>query len=254
MRRRMDQDVAASGTGLIAAALVAVCSTSAFAQQPPPDLSPPTRAEIEATLSTNEVETRLVFLEQRLEAAQFEGRLWYYGWLGLYGAGITYNSTRAALTGDNDTRLASLVTVGKSMVGVTQMLLEPLPARLGADPIRAMPAATPEQVRARLNAAESLLLESAERAGRKYTWWPHISNALLNLAGGGIILAFGEWQDAAVQTGLGLAFGEARIWTVPNRPLADLAAYEARYGRVPEADTGWYLVPRVNGAALVLRF
>lgn len=242
MRRRSERGVASSV--LIVAVMALVCSGPARAQDRRLDLSPPTPAEIE---------TRLDFLEQRLEAAQPAGQLWYYGWLGVYGVGMIANGTQAAIADDGDDRVAALVGIGKTTIGITGMLMEPLPTRLGADPIRAMPNATPEQARARLDAAESLLLESAERAAQKYTPWPHVSNALLNLAGGGIILAFGKWEDAAISTGLGLVVGEARILTMPERPLADLAAYEARYGRVP-ADAGWYLVPRPNGAALVLRF
>lgn len=239
---------------LIVARTISVVSAPALAQEPRLDLSPPSAAEMEAHLSPSEIEKRLDFLEQRLDAAQPAGRLWHYGWLSFFGVGLIANGTEAALADEGDDLAAPLVGIGKTTFAVTRMLMEPLPARLGADPIRAMPNATPEQAGARLRAAESLLLESAERAREKYTLWPHLNNALINLAGGGVILAFGEWEDAAMSTGLGLAFGEARILTVPARPLADLAAYEGRYGPVPPADVGWYLTPRPNGVALVLRF
>lgn len=233
---------------------VAAVSSPALAQKPRLDLSLPRVAEIAADPSTSQIDERLDFLEQRLEAAQTAGQLWHYGWLGIYGAGLIANGTEAALADDGDDLAAPLVGIGKTTFAITRLLMEPLPARLGADPIRAMPNATPEQAAARLRAAEALLLESADRAREKYTLWPHLSNALINLAGGGIILAFDDWKDAAMSTGLGLAFGEIKILTMPERALDDLAAYEGRYGPVPPADVGWYLVPRRNGVALVLRF
>jgi len=233
---------------------VAATSSPGLAQEAPLDLSPPRTAEIAADLRPSEIDARLDFLEQRLDAAQPAGRLWHYGWLSIFGVGLASRTAQAVIADDGEDRVAPLVGIGKSTFAIAEMLLNPLPARLGADPVRAMPNVTPEQTAARLRAAEALLLESAERAREKYTVWPHLGNALLNLAGGGIILGFGDWEDAAISTGLGLAFGEARIFTMPGRPLADLAAYEGRYGPAPPADAGWHLTPRANGVALVLRF
>lgn len=238
------------------ALLMLLCAAPAAGQELPLRLSLPLHVQLDApTSGETEVEERLAFLERRLEAAEFQGDLWQYGWFGVHSTGLVFNAVDASLTDDDDDRVARIVGATKSAVGIGYLLLRPLPARLGADPIRAMPHGTPELERARLQAAEDLLQRSAQRARRKYTVWPHLESAVLNLIGGGIILGFGDWEDAALSTGLGIAVGELQIWTVPSRPATDLAAYRGRFGPTPGARrTGWYLVPRPNGLALALRF
>lgn len=240
---------------LVATALLVVCGHPAAGQELPLRLSLPLHVQLDVDPpAETATEERLAFLEERLEAAEFQGDLWQYGWLSVHSTGLVYNAVDASLTDDDDDRVARIVGATKSAVGIGSLLLRPLPARLGADPIRALPGGTPELERARLQAAEELLEDSARRARRKYTVWPHLESALVNFVGGGIILAFGEWEDAAVSTGVGLAVGELQIWTVPDRPAADLAAYRARFGPAGARETGWYLVPRPNGLALAYRF
>jgi hypothetical protein len=223
--------------------------------QPLLDLSLPELEQIATAADDAEVRERLEFLEERLDAAQRAGRLWSWGWFGVYSTGVVASSTRAALADDADGRVVGIVNAGKSVIGIGRMLAAPLPARLGAEPIRAMPDATPAERLARLQAAEALLEESAERAEAKFTPWPHLGNALLNLAGGAIILAYGDWRDAAISTGVGLAMGELRIWTLPTRPGRDRDAYEARFGRpVGEVAAGVAITPRPNGLAITFRF
>lgn len=234
----------------VAAALIPAWYAPTRAQEPPLDLSAPRPAE--ADTGPAEAERRLDFLTRRLEEHELEGDLWYFGWLGLYGVGLVTRSVQATTTDDGDDRLAAIVRAGKTTIGITQMLLDPLPTRLGADDLVAGPDATPDERLARVRAAEARLEESAAYARRKYTLRPHLGNAVINLAAGGIIWAFGDWEDAAVSTGLGLAFGEARILTIPEGPIGSLEAYDERFGGV--RDTGWSIVPRRNGAALVYRF
>lgn len=231
---------------LAASVLVLACATPVLGQAPPLDLSPPSEADIGE---------RLAFLDERLEAAQFHGQVWYYGWLTADGIGVVQNSVMAALSDDSSERLAMIVDASKSVIGIGDALVRPLPARLGADPIRELPGGTPELARARLRAAEDLLQRSAYRARLKFTASPHLGNAALNLVGGGIIWAFGEWEDAALSTGIGLLMGELRIWTSPTQPVHDLAEYRARFGGLAAPrDALWSLAPRPNGLVMTLRF
>jgi hypothetical protein len=227
----------------------------ARAQMPVFDLSLPEVAEIATADDDAEVRERLRFLEERLEAVQGAGQVWHWTWFGIHGAGIAAGVAELAIADDADGRVAGLVNAGKSVVGIGRILYDPLPARLGADPVRALPDATPAQRQVRLRLAEALLEESAERAERKYTPWPHLGNALINLVGGGIIWGLGDWRDAAISTGLGLALGEVRIWTLPTQPARDLDDYRARFGGTATG-TGISveLTPRPNGMAITFRF
>lgn len=242
--------------GVAMALLMLWCAAPAAGQELPLRLSLPLHVQLDVPPSAGaEVEERLAFLEERLEAAEFQGDLWQYGWFGVHSTALVFNAVDASLTADDDDRVARIVGATKSAVGIGALLLRPLPARLGANPIRALPHGTPELERARLQAAEDLLQRSAQRARRKYTVWPHLESALVNLIGGGVILGLGDWEDAALSTGLGLVVGELQIWTVPGRPATDLAAYRDRFGPASGARRiGWYLVPRPNGLALAMRF
>jgi hypothetical protein len=241
--------------GLALVALLLGPGDPATAQPRVLDLALPELAQIASAADDAEVRERLLFLEERLDTAQAAGRRWYWSWFGIDSAGLIASSVRAALADDGDGRVLGIVNAGKSAVGLGRLVAAPLPARFGADPIRAMPAATPEQRLARLHAAEALLEDSAERAEEKFTPWPHLSNALLNLAGGGIILGLGDWRDAAISTGLGLAIGELRIWTAPGRPARDLEAYQGRFGALAsEARASFEVTARPNGLAVTFRF
>lgn len=219
------------------------------------DLSLPELEQIAIAADDAEVRERLAFLEERLDAVQRDGQIWYWSWVGVDGVGLVASSVQAALADDGDGRVAGIVNAGKSVIGLARLAAAPLPARFGAEPVRELPDATPAQRVARLQAAEALLEESAERAEERYSPWPHLSIALLNLTGGGIIWGLGDWRDAAISTGLGLVVGELRIWTQPTQPARDRDAYRARFGRpMSDARVSLAITPRPNGLALTFRF
>jgi hypothetical protein len=239
---------------LVLAVPALFCAVPAHAQEPTLDLTPPSWAEITAeptSQSTPEINQRLTFLEQRLDAAQLHGQIWYYGWFAVNGGGLIVTTVQAATTHSHDDRVSSSVEAGKAVIGVVDLLLRPLPARLGADPIRAMPGSPRERVQA----AETLLQTNATRAELTRTPWPHLGNAIINLIGGGIVLAFGDWQDAALTTGLDFVVGEIQILTEPSRAIGDLAAYRSRYGELPRpTESSWHLSPSLHGVAVTFRF
>ncbi|HET8637420.1 MAG TPA: hypothetical protein VFL96_11275, partial [Acidobacteriaceae bacterium] len=236
------------------------CAVPAYAQGPRLDLTPPSWAEITAESSseptpsserTPEISQRLTFLEQRLDAAQLHGQIWYYGWFAANGGGLIMNTVQAATDHSHNNRVSASVEASKSAIGILDLLLRPLPARLGADPIRAMSGSPYERVQA----AETLLQASATRAELNRTFWPHFGNAIINLIGGGIILAFGDWQNAALTTGLDFVVGEIEILTEPSRAIGDLAAYRSRYGELPKPTGGsWHLSPSLHGVTVTFRF
>lgn len=243
---------------LLLALLSLICAVPARAQGQRLELTVPSQAEIAAesssqstNQSSNEINQRLTFLEQRLDAGQLHGQFWYYGWFAINGGGLVVNTVQATTTHSHNSRVSSSVEAGKAAIGVADLLLRPLPARLGADTIRLMQGSPLDRV----HAAEALLHASAARAELNRTLWPHLGNAVINLVGGGIILAFGDWKNAAFTTGLDFVVGEIEILTEPSRAIDDLAAYRSRYGESPKS-TGrnWYLSPSRHGITITFRF
>ena len=104
----------------------------------------------------------------------------------------------------------------------------------------------------RLAVGESLLMTSVQQADTRYDWSRHLVGIGTNLVGGAAILALGDSRDALQSTLIGIAVGEAQIWSQPWRATDDLRDYRSAF---PDASgTGWELRPRGPGVELVLRF
>ncbi len=139
------------------------------------------------------MDRRLAFITERLNAGRTGARVWQYGWSGFFAATTAFqlHMTNRSNNEDNEARY----TVGaiKSAAGLAMMLLRPLPAVKGAKPIDAMPADTPSQKTARLQAAEELLRQNARRAKERKSWARHLGAIIFNLVGSTAIAAIGTY-------------------------------------------------------------
>ena len=233
------------GAAALAALLVLLPPAPLAADEPPPVLE----------LSDTELAARLGFLEERLDAARPTALAWQWGWTGFYGASLVLNGGYAAVAEDGDDRVRAVVDAAKSGVALAQTLRlvrDPLPANVGAAPMRAVSGDGPAARLERLAVGERLLLASAERAETRYSLRRHLLVIGGNLLGGAAILALGDAEDALQSTLVGTAIGEAQIWSQPWRAPNDLRAYRARFPGAP--GVGWELRPKGRGVKLVLRF
>ena len=80
---------------------------------------------------------------------------------------------------------------------------------------------------------------------------------------GGLILAFGDADDALVSTLMGIAGGEAVLLSSPQGPVSDLAGYRTRFASRGGSGLSWHLAPWrggseggwvPNGLAIAVRF
>jgi hypothetical protein len=206
-------------------------------------------------LSDAETDARLSFLQERLEAGQLTAKTWQYGWTGVFGVGAVAGVAQAITADDGDERVYNIVGAVKSTGAVAQMLIDPLPARLGAEPMRAMPDGTRQGRLQRLALGERQLVTNSDRADTRYSWRRHLEGITTNLIGGAVIYAFGDSKDALVSALSGLAVGEASIWSQPWRANGDLADYRAAF---PTTMAGrgiqWQLRPTLNGAELAFNW
>jgi hypothetical protein len=111
-----------------------------------------------------------------------------------------------------------------------------------------MRAAGPSGSPQRRQAGEATLTASARRAARARTVRRHLANVGANLVFGGMILAFGEPDDALISTLLGIAGGEAVLFTAPQGPVTDLAVYRSRFIHT-QSRARWHWSPRIDAAS-----
>jgi len=198
-----------------------------------------------------EIDLRLGYIEERLDAGKRHARYWQNGWTGFYSASALAQTVFWLDADNNDDRINYLVGAVKATGGLLDMLLRPLPGRYGAAEIKSLEG--PSHVR--LGKGEDLLQAAARRAQEKTTWKPHLKVLGVNLIGGAVILAFGDGGDALVSTAMGVAVAEANIWTQPTRPSSDLRDYQSRFqGMQARRGHRWQLLPFPGGAMLRTSF
>jgi hypothetical protein len=209
----------------------------------------------EPGLSDREVRERIAFIEERLDSHKLHAQAWYWGWMTIYTGSTVANSYGAATTDHGPNRAKNISQAVLSASGIGDLLFRPLNARFGADPIRALPDATPEQRRQKLARAEALLRGNAERATERTSWRHHLISAAPNWVAGLIVWAAGDGEQGAITALTGTLGSEANIWTEPGGPVQDLADYErSTSGQATRAAGGWSIVPALAGVAVRYRF
>jgi len=196
---------------------------------------------------------RLRWLVDRLEARERYADLWWRGWIGFYGLGVVIESARAGVEDDDGKRADLIVSAVKAVGGVTRLYFWRPVARLGADPLEG---ALPDEAacRARVARGEELLRQAARESERRWDWKPHLFNVLLNGAGGAIVAEGFDEDDGWVSAGVGVAVGEAMLWSHPWKGGRDLAEYEARFAPHARAPVTWALLPYGRGLRVQVRF
>lgn len=178
-----------------------------------------------------DVEERLRFLEERIALEARGARTWESLWsivdIGAAGFGVYQLSQHQS----NAQVASGHVGITKAATGLVFLTVLPLNATRGA---RALVARGNQDIDrlGRLALAERVLYRNAIDAETRYTWRPHVIGAIINLAGGLIIGALGDWKAGARSAGVGLAITELQIWTQPWRARRDLREYRSRFGDV----------------------
>jgi hypothetical protein len=206
-------------------------------------------------LSDGELDSRLAFIETRLERRQPAAKTWQYGWTGFYALSSAGQLYAALDSNDNDDQLTYTVGAVKAAGGLAQVLLNPLSAAGSGERFRALPAASREERLRKLADGEAMLEANARRAAERYTWKRHAMGIVGNLLGGVVIAAFGEQDDAVTSTLVGLAVSELTIWTEPAAAAEDLEDYRNGRWSAQAARPGeWRVVATPGGAALHIAF
>lgn len=205
-------------------------------------------------LNETEIDARLKFLDARLNELNRPSSIWQYGWTGFYGVSSGVQLYKGIDENDSDDEIKYYVGAAKSAAGVALFLLKPLPIIVGLDDYRNLPKDTKAQKLARLREAESLMQHEAIRADNRYNLKPHLMTIGLNLLGGAVIAAFGDSDDAIESTAVGIAIGEAAIWSHPKASQKHWDAYQHKFNHKDKNAWDWKLIPGHKSIALQVKF
>ena len=211
-------------------------------------------------LNNDEIQWRIGFIADRLEASRKHATIWHWSWTAIDAGTMAWQITEAVDDDDSDDRGRAITEASKAFIGLVDLYwLRPMYARRGADELRALPQSTPAQKLAKLRKAENILERNATRADDRYSWPVHVGAVLLNFAGAGAIWATGGGDsEALISAFAGIAGAELMFWTEPGQPLRDLADYKKLTGgmsmSVSAAPSAWRLVAIPGGLAVSRTF
>jgi hypothetical protein len=200
-----------------------------------------------------EVRARLLFIESALYSAQPRAQAWKWGWVTGFSSGaVVQGGLSAAFWNkkDSDRDFAEDMLVGSAtcLLGAGNMLLNPFPPAYGPNELKQMPDNTPEERRAKLLKAETLLRKCADREKKGRSLLTHALNLGVNLAAGIVTVAAFDrpWSDGLITFGTNEAVSLLNIFTQPRRAIHDLENYESgsweveRSGHETRAGLDWH--------------
>jgi hypothetical protein len=202
----------------------------------------------------SDTQARLEWLVERLESRERYADLWWRGWTGIYATGMVLQGVRAGLEDDDEGERADyIVSAVKAAGGVTRLYFSRPVARLGADPLRGDVLADEAACRAAADRGEALLGQAAHESDRRWRLIPHLTNVAINMAGALIVTQGFDEDDGWASAAVGIAVGEAMLWTHPWRGRRDLQEYEKRFA-AEQSRVSWAVAPYGRGLSLQIRF
>jgi hypothetical protein len=214
--------------------------------------APPQLAALPPPANEREAEVRLHFLEERLDGGRRHAQLWHWGWTAANGFGIGSSAVGLATNDETGPTVYNGLQIGISALGLLDLyVIDPLPGRAGADPIRSGDPAT------RLARGEALLADAARHADERRDWTQHFANFAIQAIAAAVLLGIDEPGYAAASFGLGMLGGEAYIWSAPAQPARDWRDYRELVtgsGVPSEPKAELHFAPSAQGLALELRY
>jgi hypothetical protein len=207
------------------------------------------------SLTEDEIDRRLAFLSARLDETRIHAAAWQYSWLIINTGGAIWSGINAGLDDGND-RINNAMQAGKSLIGVSYLLTDPMPGRHGADPIRALPSTTRAEKLEQLEQAERLFRHTVRRSEERTSWLMHLGNVGLHTITASVLLGLGEEKDAAMSFVIDTAVGELQIWSRPWEPVQDWEDYKRLVATgLPESpQLSWRIAPASRGLFLLVGF
>jgi hypothetical protein len=207
-------------------------------------------------LSEDELDTRLLYLTNKLEKSRRHNYLWQHGWEGIYGISSLTQASLAISADNSDDEVRYGVGAFKSAFALGAMLMNPIPTNGDLEKssnfkYESASKLTKQQKIQKLKQTEALFKQHLVRAESIHTWSRHGSAILFNLATAGLVSAFGNDKDAIASAIGGILASEINIWTQPSQVRQDWKNYQ----NLKTNNTwSWYLQPTFNGLAISINF
>jgi len=196
---------------------------------------------------------RIDYIQRSFDLGQNSAKLWSYTWIGVDAVG-SLQAIPAIFSGHQ--RTSNIVGASESLLGLTAMIVYPFYARSSGDDLRKLPESTTEELKFKLDKAESWLKRNYKQEELGRSWLAHAGVLAVSMAGGGII-----WHNDGFQSGLTnalacLVLGEVQIWTQPTRNIRDYDNYRRKYKSAYNgiSETDYFIVPSPNGIIAGVRF
>ncbi|HEY2746408.1 MAG TPA: hypothetical protein VGL86_17370, partial [Polyangia bacterium] len=180
-------------------------------------------------LAAVDAETRLAWLERRLDSGAARARIWAWTWRAGYTGVVIVESALAATAHDTPTRAADVVGATSSAIGVLANVI--LPLKIMGDQSwwarhRAAARARGEDVCSLLNTVEILFIRDADSEAFGVGPLVHVGNFVINVAGGLVLgLGYNRWPAFAYTSLVGIGVGEVQVATQPTDAVEDLRLY-----------------------------
>ena len=222
-------------------------------------LAPMARADLcpappaSSALQSEDSEVRLSFLLRAMDEDARNLTTWSLAWGSVYATAMAGQLTAIPLT-KGGIRVDLSAGAIAAAVGSASLYLLPLriTARAHFDP-QVLEGSDRCKVLARV---EQRFFEAAQIDRLSGGWIAHAGNLAINAALALILgLGYGRWTSAGISAAVGLAVGEANLWTQPHGFIAD----EERYlglgsQRGAHRSAAWHIIPIANrsfaGAAI----
>ncbi len=196
---------------------------------------------------------RLAFLSSHLSKEGERARTWTLAWGGAFGV-LTIGQIAAAPLFAAEDKPDMYWGALSSAVGVAFTVLVPLNVLTeGSVFMQKARAATADDTCALIAEGERMLEIGAAQEALSQRWFAHVGNVLLNVGFGLILgLGYGHWSSGLLNMGVGIAVGEATIFTAPTELISGWKRY-----RKGDLSTGISIqvVPTAGpGLGLVMHF
>ncbi len=203
-----------------------------------------------------EVERRLAFIGDRLDARRLHTEIWQGAWTGINGGTAVILGISASRINSRDDRIAFGTQSVLALIGLgDQYLIRPIPGLNGVGSIRRLPDTTPEQKKEKLAKAEAILWASANREAERTDWPYHLGNAALNSAAGAVIGIFGKTKDGIIAGASGFLGGIVYAFSEPWGRQQDWRDYQRFRKGLPYAQSsGWSVTANAGMLSLHYQF
>ena len=191
------------------------------------------------SLSDEELNRRIDFIQNRLDDGTTDAKRWQYSWMFINGAaGYLQLGTATTLTDSDEKneRYDNIVGGIAGLLATGDLILNPLNSWNASAKLQNLPQTTDEEIKAKLQFGEQLLKDCADREIYGRSWQTHALAGLVSVIGGVAIVLDKEdddddddyrYGDGAFFFASSMLVAEIQIFTMPTRAIKDWEDYSS---------------------------